>query len=80
MKREMTGHTVTQCKLIYDYLTKHQSIDQYEAAELFSCWRLSARIADLRSKGIQIKREMIQKKNKYGHTVRFARYSLEVEK
>lgn len=77
MGRELTGHTVTQTNLILDYLMKHQSIDQPQAAEIFGCYRLSARIADIKAKGVQIKKETVTKKNRYGHTTNFARYSLE---
>ena len=77
MGRELTGHTISQNKLILDHLMKHGSISQYEAADIFGCWRLSARISDLRDLGYSIKTEMIKTKNRYGHTVMYGRYSLE---
>lgn len=79
MGREVTGHTISQCNLIMEHLTKHGSITQYEAAELYSCWRLASRITDLRCKGVQIKKETLKRKNCYGKTVHYAKYSLEAE-
>lgn len=79
MGREDTEHTRSQNKMILEYLQRCKSISQYEAAEIFGCWRLSARISDLREMGYNIKTEMKKSKNRYGHTVRYARYSLEAE-
>ena len=76
MGRELTGHTISQNKLILDHLMKHGSISQYEAANMYDCWRLGARISDLRAKGILIKTEMVHKTNKYGHKIKYGRYSL----
>lgn len=80
MGREVTKHTITQTELIMDYFMKHHSISQPEAADIFGCWRLGARISDIKKKGVQIKKETITKKNRYGHTCNFARYSLEESK
>ena len=77
MGRENTAHTRSQNKMILEYLQDHKSISQYEAADIFGCWRLSARISDLRDLGYSIKTEMIKTKNRYGHTVMYGRYSLE---
>lgn len=79
MGRELTGHTISQAQLIYKHMLEHGSISQYEAANIYDCWRLGARIADLRAKGIVIKTEMIHKTNKYGHKIRYGRYTLEAE-
>lgn len=68
--------TATQCDMILTYLREHGSITQMEAAEEFGCWRLGARIWDLRHAGHEIKRDMVSKKNRYGKPVAFARYTI----
>lgn len=75
-KRELTGHTISQAQLIYKHMLEHGSISQRDAVIHYDCYRLSARIADLKAKGIQIKKENVKSKNKYGHHVSYARYSL----
>lgn len=76
MGREITGHTISQNSLIYEYLKKHGSINNVKAVEEFGCYRLSARIDDLRRKGIEIKTQRCTKKNSFGHTVNYANYIL----
>lgn len=74
--REISRHTMSQNDLILNYLKKHPYISQFEATKLFGCYRLSARIDDLRRKGNQIKTERCKTKNELGHTVNYARYVL----
>lgn len=69
-------NTLTQCSRILQFMREHGSITQAEAAEELGCWRLGARIWDLRSRGHQIRRELVTGKNRFGNNVRFARYSL----
>lgn len=76
MGREVTKHTMSQNDKILDYLKNHDYISQYEAALMFGCYRLSARIADLKMRGCEIKTTMVSKKNADGNTVNFAQYSL----
>lgn len=77
--REVTKHTISQNDLILDYLKSHKDISQYEAVNIFGCFRLSARIDDLRRKGNKIKTIRETTKNRLGHTVNYARYVLEKE-
>lgn len=67
---------MTQCEKILQYMEETGSITQAEAVSEFGCYRLSARIADLKKQGVAIKSEPVERKNRYGETVRFARYSL----
>ena len=69
--------TLTQCDMILRYLQEHGSITQAEAAVEIGCWRLGARIWDLKAAGYSIRRDTVTKKNKYGKPVSFARYHLE---
>lgn len=76
MGREVTKHTKSQCEMILDYMRSHKSISQAVAVEKFDCYRLSARIFDLRDEGYEIKKTLVKKKNKEGNTVQYAEYSL----
>lgn len=63
---------MTQNKAILEYLKKHpEGITQLEAVQKFNCYRLSARIADLKHMGYSITTVMLEKNNK-----RFAQYRL----
>ena len=47
-----------------------------EALERFGCFRLAARIGELKEAGLPIQTEYICERNRYGEAVRFARYSI----
>lgn len=65
----------TQNLMILDWLIKHKTITQRQAAEEFNCFRLSARIKDLRDRGAEIETEMVPIKSKAGHSA-YAKYTL----
>ena len=58
-----TNSTVSQANAILDYMSKGNTITGIEALNLFGCFRLPARIADLKKVGHQIKSEMIKLTN-----------------
>lgn len=64
--------TESQEKQILDYMKKGYAITPIEALDLCGCFRLSARIADLRKKGNLIKTDLVNRNGK-----RVASYSLE---
>lgn len=68
----------SQNKMILFWLKEKGSINAKEARALCQCERLSARIKDLRNKGIPIKTEMHQYIGKNGYPVRYAIYKLVV--
>lgn len=74
---ERTKHTRSQCDKILAHMQSGKSISQYEAAQKFGCYRLSARIWDLRDRGYEINKQMVTKKNAEGNSVSFAVYRLE---
>lgn len=77
MSREVTTHTLSQNDKIHKYLKDHEYISQYEATLLFGCYRLPARISDLKKmRNLNIKTTMVTTKNEDGNTVNYARYSL----
>lgn len=70
---------MTQNDMILRHLKTHKrGITQADAVERFGCYRLSARISELREMGYEIKTENETKRNRYGVPVTYARYKLEV--
>ena len=65
---------MTQEQRIVAYMDKHGEITQREAVNL-GCYRLSARIHDLRQQGIAIKSEVRTVKNADGSHSNIAVYS-----
>lgn len=61
----------TQTEKILAYLSKHKKITPIEALNKFGCFRLAARISDLRKSGHTIWTESVTKDGKT-----FASYSL----
>jgi len=61
----------TQKQQIEAYLTKGKSITPMDALTKFGCFRLAARIADLRNDGLNIATKIITKKGK-----NYASYSI----
>ena len=66
----------SQTRLILAYLQDGRSITPLDALRLFDCFRLSARIKDLRDKGFNIVTSMETKEYEDGTKKRFARYWL----
>ena len=71
--------TMTQCDMILAFMRETGSITQVQAAEEIGCWRLDARIWDLKSAGHTIGKETVCRKNRWGKTVKYAKYYLEEE-
>lgn len=63
---------MTQKEQVLQHLTEIGPITPIEALNLYGCFRLGARIADLKREGVQIRSEMVARDGK-----RFAQYSLE---
>ena len=69
--------TLSQCAKILQHLKEFGSITLFESIYECDCTRLSARIHDLRRRGIPIETEMIGTVNKRGKPIRYAKYRLE---
>ena len=68
---------MNQNELVLDYMKRHGSITQMEAMVHLGCTRLGARIWDLIHKyGVNIVRETVTTKNRYGKPVSYAKYRL----
>lgn len=66
---------MTQNSIILSHLENFGSITAKEAVECYGCYRLSARIAELRALGYNIKATTESGKNRYGEAVHYTRYS-----
>jgi hypothetical protein len=55
---------MSQNKQIADYLNKGKKLTPIDALNKFGCFRLAARIADLRNEGMNIVTNTIKLKNK----------------
>ena len=65
---------MSQNELIEDYLDKHEGITQKIATERFGIMRLASRISDLKRKGVNISKVMIQVPTRSGKPAWVARY------
>lgn len=68
---------MTQCERILRHMQDYGSITQAEAISEYGCYRLGARIYDLKKAGYKIKRQIETGENRYREKVTFARYCLE---
>lgn len=67
---------MTQEEMVLDYLKKHkEGITQRDAIE-FGCYRLGARVFDLRAKGHDIESDMMTVTKANGEKTKVARYYL----
>ena len=66
---------MTQCEKILNYMRENGEITQRDAFGL-GCYRLGARIWDLKASGVDIKREMRSVRNADGSRSAIAVYSL----
>lgn len=64
----------TQCAEILRYVQEHGSITTLEAAHELLIMNFTARISDLRRRGVIVTTEDITKKNHYGRRVTYKRY------
>lgn len=65
---------MTQCERILAYLDEHGSITRAEAMSELGIANFTARISELRREGVILAVETETRKNRYGESVRFARY------
>lgn len=67
----MTGFP-TQNEMVLNHMRDYGSITPLQALRLYGCFRLGARIYDLKRKGINVVAKIIKNKKKH-----FASYSIE---
>lgn len=69
----------TQAERVLEYIKKFGSITTLEAFRDLGVTRLSARIFELRNKGLNIDSTNVTSKNRYGETCTYAKYYLKGE-
>ena len=67
---------MSQTQEILDYIRDNGSITTKQATEEIGCYRLPARIYEIRAFGIEVQKEMVEVLNRKGETCRVARYSI----
>lgn len=67
---------LTQCERILKYIEEQGSITQLDAFNEFGCMRLASRMSDLKKMGYNVTKKTEKKKNRYGDTVTYARYTI----
>lgn len=73
---ERSANTINQKQLILDYMREHGGITQAVAVRELGCYRLGARIWDLKHDGYIILRVTREEENRFGKVSRFAEYRL----
>ena len=68
---------MSQNDLVLNYMREFGSISPLEAFRDLGVMRLSARIANLKDRGIKIRTQYETRKNRYNSNVTFARYSID---
>ena len=66
----------TQTTRLLEYLRSHRGITQKEAINELGCYRLGARIWELKHDGHQIHTEMVTVQDRWGEKTKIAEYSL----
>lgn len=67
---------MTQCEQIIDYLHRFGSITPMEAFTDLGITKLATRVSEMRKDGREFKIETVKSTNRFGKTVRYAKYSL----
>lgn len=70
---------VKQSDLVLYYIQTYGSITQLDALRDLGVMRLALRISDLRKKGIPIKSDVVEVKNRFGEKCRIKSYSLQLK-
>lgn len=70
---------MNQREMILRFMTEYGSITPVDAMREFGCMRLASRISEIRKDGYDVRKVLEKDVNRFGDTVRYARYSL-VEK
>ena len=73
---EKSANTLNQKQLILKYMREHGGITQAEATRELGCYRLGARIWDLKHEGHMILTVTKEAENRFGKIARFAEYRL----
>ena len=67
---------MSQTTDIIDFVRENGSITTKQAMDEIGCYRLSARIDEMKKSGIPVERDMITVMNRHGKPCRVARYTI----
>lgn len=67
---------MNQNEWVLKYLQTGKRLTARDALQTFGVMRLAVRILDLKDSGYEIRREMVEVNNRFGATVKVARYFL----
>lgn len=67
---------MTQKQAVKEHMLNGNSLTSMEAFEMFGCTRLAVIINTLRKEGYDIETIMMEGKNRYGGTCKYAKYIL----
>ena len=67
---------MTQEQAVRNHIINNGSITQAQAVRLYGCYRLSARIYEMRKNGYEIATQYKTSKNRFGYTSVYANYVL----
>ena len=67
---------MSQATDVIEYIRDNGSITTKQAMEDLGCYRLSGRIYDIKSWGIEVEKEMVTVQNRKGQDCRVARYTI----
>lgn len=67
---------ISQKEMILKHLQDYGTIEPMTALREYGCYRLGARIADLRQEGYNIDSQITQGRNRYGQKTHYATYTL----
>ena len=70
------GKKQTDKQAVLAYLKEHKTITPIEALNSIGCYRLGARIYELRHDGHQIATEFVHGTDRTGEPMRYAKYTL----
>ena len=59
---------------VIEFIKSHGSITQKQAVDFLGCYRLSARVWNIKATGVDVRKEMVIVPNRHGGTARVARY------
>ena len=69
---------MTQTERVLEYMRDFGSISPLDAIRDLGIYRFSARIFDLKEQGHRVNTTITSSKNRYGETIHYAVYTLEV--
>lgn len=72
-----TTQTLSQLEWVRQQLEAGRTLTPFDALNDYGIMRLGARVWDLVEEGVAVKSRMVERTNRWGHTVRVAEYWLE---